>query len=150
VAQVLAEGADRGRRQIESLAILDLALAVGAQPMPGHLGAQTEIDAKPPSKTGWDREFLGALCPPRRCFSVSLSNFLIGRIDGPSRAFHRSVLTALRVFRLRTPSPPDRARYASVIGEMEMAFQDSYAHFCVHLFNQRGLVRGTSWRGAWW
>ncbi len=31
----------------------------------------------------------------------------------------------------------------SVTGEMEMAFEDSYAQFCVHHFNQDGLIRGT-------
>ena len=30
----------------------------------------------------------------------------------------------------------------SVTGEMEMAFEDSYAQYCVHHFNQDGLVRG--------
>ena len=29
----------------------------------------------------------------------------------------------------------------SVTGEMEMAFEDSYAQFCVHHFNQDGLIR---------
>ena len=29
----------------------------------------------------------------------------------------------------------------SVTGEMEMAFEDSYAQYCVHHFNQDGLVR---------
>ena len=29
----------------------------------------------------------------------------------------------------------------SVTGEMEMAFEESWAHFCVHHFNQDGLVR---------
>jgi hypothetical protein len=37
----------------------------------------------------------------------------------------------------------------SVTGNMEMAFEDSWAHFCVHHFNQDGLVlersRLTSW-----
>jgi hypothetical protein len=37
----------------------------------------------------------------------------------------------------------------SVTGDVEMAFQDSYAHFCVHHFNQNGLVRGTSRLTAW-
>ncbi len=31
----------------------------------------------------------------------------------------------------------------SVTGEMEMAFEDSWAHYCVHHFNQDGLIRGT-------
>ena len=31
----------------------------------------------------------------------------------------------------------------SVTGEMEMAFEDSYAQFCVHHFNQDGLIRGS-------
>ena len=30
----------------------------------------------------------------------------------------------------------------SVTGEMEMAFEDSYAQYCVHHFNQDGLIRG--------
>ena len=32
----------------------------------------------------------------------------------------------------------------SVTGDMEMAFEGSYAHFCVHHFNQDGLVREKS------
>jgi hypothetical protein len=39
----------------------------------------------------------------------------------------------------------------SVTGDMEMAFEDSWAHFCVHHFNQDGLVqersRLTDWLG---
>jgi len=31
---------------------------------------------------------------------------------------------------------------SSVTGEMEMAFEDSWAHYCVHHFNQDGLIRG--------
>lgn len=31
----------------------------------------------------------------------------------------------------------------SVTGEMEMAFEDSWAHYCVHHFDPDGLVRGT-------
>ena len=38
---------------------------------------------------------------------------------------------------------------SSVTGEMEMAFQDSWAHFCVHHFNQDGLVRERSRLTAW-
>ena len=30
----------------------------------------------------------------------------------------------------------------SVTGAMEMAFEDSWAHYCVHHFNQDGLIRG--------
>jgi hypothetical protein len=37
----------------------------------------------------------------------------------------------------------------SVKGEMEMAFEDSWAHFCVHHFNQNGLVREPSRLSAW-
>ena len=37
----------------------------------------------------------------------------------------------------------------SVTGDMEMAFDDSWAHFCVHHFNQDGLVRERSRRTAW-
>jgi hypothetical protein len=41
----------------------------------------------------------------------------------------------------------------SVRGAMEMAFEDSWAHFCVHHFNQDGLIRErsrlTAWLGAW-
>jgi hypothetical protein len=29
----------------------------------------------------------------------------------------------------------------SVTGDMEMAFEDTWAHFCIHHFNQDGLVR---------
>jgi len=37
----------------------------------------------------------------------------------------------------------------SVTGEMEMAFEDSFAIFCVHHFNQDGLVRERSKLTAW-
>lgn len=37
----------------------------------------------------------------------------------------------------------------SVTGEMEMSFEDSWAHFCVHHFDQDGLVRGRSRLTAW-
>lgn len=37
----------------------------------------------------------------------------------------------------------------SVKGEMEMAYEDSWAHFCVHHFNQHGLVRDRSRLTAW-
>ena len=41
----------------------------------------------------------------------------------------------------------------SVTGDIEMAFEDSYAQFCVHHFNQDGLIRErsrlTAWLGAW-
>jgi hypothetical protein len=37
----------------------------------------------------------------------------------------------------------------SVTGDMEMAFEDSWAHFCVHHFNQDGLVREGSRLTAW-
>ena len=30
----------------------------------------------------------------------------------------------------------------SVTGDIEMAFEDSWAHYCVHHFNQDGLIRG--------
>ena len=40
----------------------------------------------------------------------------------------------------------------SVTGEMAMAFEDSWAHFCIHHFNQDGLVRErpriTAWLGS--
>jgi hypothetical protein len=29
----------------------------------------------------------------------------------------------------------------SVTGDMEMAFEDTWAHFCIHHFNRDGLVR---------
>lgn len=32
----------------------------------------------------------------------------------------------------------------SVIGDMEMAFENTWAHYCVHHFNQNGLVRERS------
>jgi hypothetical protein len=32
---------------------------------------------------------------------------------------------------------------------MEMAFEDSWAYFCVHHFNQDGLVRERSRLAAW-
>ncbi len=31
----------------------------------------------------------------------------------------------------------------TVTGEMDMEFEDSYAQFCVHHYNQDGLVRAT-------
>ena len=31
----------------------------------------------------------------------------------------------------------------SVTGEMEMAFEDSWAHYCIHHFNQDGLIRSS-------
>ncbi len=37
----------------------------------------------------------------------------------------------------------------SVTGDMEMAFEDSWAHFCVHHFNQDGLVRERSRLTSW-
>jgi hypothetical protein len=37
----------------------------------------------------------------------------------------------------------------SVTGEMEMTYEDSWAHFCVHHFNQDGLVRQRSRLTAW-
>jgi hypothetical protein len=37
----------------------------------------------------------------------------------------------------------------SVTGDMEMAFEDSWAHYCVHHFNQDGLVRERSTLTAW-
>lgn len=37
----------------------------------------------------------------------------------------------------------------SVTGDMEMAHKDSWAHFCVHHFNQDGMVRERSRLTAW-
>jgi hypothetical protein len=37
----------------------------------------------------------------------------------------------------------------SVTGDMEMTYGDSWAHYCVHHFNQDGLVRGRSRLAAW-
>ena len=37
----------------------------------------------------------------------------------------------------------------SVTGDIEMAFEDSWAHFCVHHFNQDGFVRKKSRLTAW-
>jgi len=37
----------------------------------------------------------------------------------------------------------------SVTGDMDMAFSDSWAHFCVHHFNQDGLVHERSRLTAW-
>jgi hypothetical protein len=40
----------------------------------------------------------------------------------------------------------------SVTGDMDMAFEDSWAHFCIHNWNQDGVVheksRLTAWLGA--
>jgi hypothetical protein len=37
----------------------------------------------------------------------------------------------------------------TVTGGMDMAFEDSWAHFCIHHFNQDGLVRERSRLTAW-
>jgi len=37
----------------------------------------------------------------------------------------------------------------SVTGDMEMAFEDTWAHFCVHHFNQDGLISERSRLTAW-
>lgn len=37
----------------------------------------------------------------------------------------------------------------SVSGDMEMTFEDSYAHYCVHHFDQDGLVRERPRHTAW-
>jgi hypothetical protein len=37
----------------------------------------------------------------------------------------------------------------SVTGEMEMAFDDSWAQYCIHHFNQDGLIREESRLTAW-
>ena len=37
----------------------------------------------------------------------------------------------------------------SVTGDMEMAYEDTWAHFCVHCFSQDGLVRERSRLTAW-
>lgn len=37
----------------------------------------------------------------------------------------------------------------AVKGEMEMTFENSYAHYCIHHFNQDGLVRERSSLTAW-
>lgn len=37
----------------------------------------------------------------------------------------------------------------SVTGDMNMAYQDSWAHFCVHHFDQDGLVRERPWITRW-
>ncbi|HEV3198084.1 MAG TPA: hypothetical protein VGZ73_09255, partial [Bryobacteraceae bacterium] len=37
----------------------------------------------------------------------------------------------------------------SVTGDMEMAFEDTWALFCIHHFNQDGLVRERSRLTAW-
>ena len=37
----------------------------------------------------------------------------------------------------------------SMTGDIEMAFEDSWAHYCVHHFNQDGLVRERSRLTAW-
>jgi len=37
----------------------------------------------------------------------------------------------------------------SVTGDMNMAHEDSWAHYCVHHFNQDGLVRERSRLTAW-
>jgi hypothetical protein len=38
---------------------------------------------------------------------------------------------------------------SSVRGDMEMGFENSWAHFCVHQYNQDGLVRERSRLTAW-
>ncbi len=37
----------------------------------------------------------------------------------------------------------------SVSGDMEMAYEDSWAHFCIHHYNQDGIVREKSRLTAW-
>jgi hypothetical protein len=37
----------------------------------------------------------------------------------------------------------------AVTGDMEMTFEDSWAHFCIHHFNQDGLVRERPRLAAW-
>ena len=37
----------------------------------------------------------------------------------------------------------------SVMGDMDMAYEDSWAHFCVHHWNQDGLIRKPSGLTAW-
>jgi hypothetical protein len=37
----------------------------------------------------------------------------------------------------------------SVTGDMEMAYEDSWAHFCVHHYNQDGMIRERSRLTAW-
>jgi hypothetical protein len=37
----------------------------------------------------------------------------------------------------------------TVTGEMDMAFEDSWAHYCVHHFNQNGLIRDRSRLTTW-
>ena len=37
----------------------------------------------------------------------------------------------------------------SVTGDMEMAFEGTWAHFCIHHFNQDGMVRERSRLTAW-
>ena len=37
----------------------------------------------------------------------------------------------------------------SISGDMQMAFEDSWAHFCIHHFNQDGVVRKPSRLTAW-
>ena len=37
----------------------------------------------------------------------------------------------------------------SVTGDMAMALEDSWAHFCIHHFNQEGMVRERSRLTAW-
>jgi hypothetical protein len=37
----------------------------------------------------------------------------------------------------------------TVTGEMDLAFADSWAHYCVHHFNQDGLIRERSRLTAW-
>ena len=44
-------------------------------------------------------------------------------------------------------APMDRA--TEVTGEMDMAYADSWAHFCVHHFNQDGIVREPPRIAAW-
>ena len=37
----------------------------------------------------------------------------------------------------------------SVTGNLEMAYEDSWVHFCVHHFNQDGIIREKSRLAAW-
>lgn len=37
----------------------------------------------------------------------------------------------------------------TVSGDLNMSFEESWAHFCVHHFNQDGIVRKNNWLSAW-
>ncbi len=71
------------------------------------------------------------------------------RACAPFSSARFSVFNAVSVLSGVSPSGSFEFTYAeiglgttSVTGGVEMAFEDSWAHYCVHHFNQDGIIRG--------